>query len=139
MSGLTFWNFLVTTSIQGTYCFFQGECYIRQYPAPLAIYPLRTLLGAAFHFTLALALVLLLTALVRGFTNLWPLLSLGPTVVLLLVFGWSLAVLFGLITVRFRDTHHITEVCFQGLFYLTPVMYPAAQLRERHLDFLVDW
>jgi lipopolysaccharide transport system permease protein len=142
MSGLTFWNFLVTTSIQGTYCFFQGECYIRQYPAPLAIYPLRTLLGAAFHFSLALMLVLVLTAIVKGFTSLWPLLSLGPTVVLLLVFGWSLAVLFGLITVRFRDTHHITEVCFQALFYLTPVMYPPETLlalRERHLDFLINW
>src|SRR5713101_906048 len=38
MSGLTFWNFIVTVSIQGTHCFFQGECYIRQYPAPMAIY-----------------------------------------------------------------------------------------------------
>jgi ABC-type polysaccharide/polyol phosphate export permease len=170
MSGLTFWNFVVTTSIQGTHCFFQGECYIRQYPAPMAIYPLRTLLGAAFHFSLALLLVIALTngfrlysvlfprnepgtvaavppppspaqpdASFHGVARLWPLLSLGPTVVLLLVFGWSLAVLFGLITVRFRDTHHITEVCFQGLFYLTPVMYPPDLLTLRGLGFLVDY
>jgi ABC-type polysaccharide/polyol phosphate export permease len=139
MSGLTFWNFIVTTSIQGSHCFFQGECYIRQYPAPMAIYPLRTLLGAAFHFALALLLVLGLTAVLRGFASLWPLLSLGPTVVLLLLFGWSLALLLGLATVRFRDTHHLTEVFFQGLFYLTPVMYESKVLTERGLGFLIDY
>lgn len=139
MSGLTFWNFIVTASIQGTQSFFQGECYIRQYPAPMAIYPLRTLLGAAFHFTLALLLVVALKAVVGGLGSPWPLLSLGPTLLLLMVFGWSLAVLFGLATVRFRDTHHLSEVFFQGLFYLTPVMYPPRMLIERGLGFLVDY
>jgi ABC-type polysaccharide/polyol phosphate export permease len=158
MSGLTFWSFLVTTSIQGTHCFFQGECYIRQYPAPMAIYPLRTLLGAAFHFFLALLLVIGLkylfcipsvlcssasgpeaVGMLSGWASPWPLLSLGPTVLLLLLFGWSLAVLFGLATVRFRDTHHLSEVCFQGLFYLTPVMYPPEQLTSRGLSFLIDY
>jgi len=52
------------------------------------------------------------------------LLSLIPTLLLLLVFGWSLAILFGLATVRFRDLKHISEVGFQGMFYLTPIMIP---------------
>jgi ABC-type polysaccharide/polyol phosphate export permease len=67
------------------------------------------------------------------------LLSLWPALLLLMVFGWSLAILFGLATVRFRDTHHLSEVFFQGLFYLTPVMYPPRMLTERGLGFLVDY
>src|SRR5262249_36214672 len=99
MAGLTFWAYLVNVSLVGRQCFFQGECYIRQYPAPMAIYPLRTMLGSGFHFGLSLLLVLGLTWLCLELPGPLALLSLLPTVALLLVFGWSLALLFGLATV----------------------------------------
>ena len=47
LSGLTFWGFVSAAAIGGCHCFVQGEAYIRQHRAPLAIYPLRTTLGAA--------------------------------------------------------------------------------------------
>jgi ABC-type polysaccharide/polyol phosphate export permease len=137
MAGLTFWNYLVGVSLQGAQCFFQGEAYIRQHPAPMAIYPLRTMLGGGFHFGLALALVLALAGCVRGFSNPWALLTLGPTVLLLLLLGWALATLFGLAMVRFRDTNHLSEVGFQTLFYLSPVMYQPQMLEERGLGILL--
>src|SRR5260221_10868882 len=43
-AGLATWNYLMTATLQGCQCFFQGESYIRQHPAPLAVYPLRTAL-----------------------------------------------------------------------------------------------
>ena len=55
LSGLIFWNFITTAMNQGCLCFFLGESYIRQHPAPLAIYPLRTTLGAGIHFGIGLA------------------------------------------------------------------------------------
>ena len=73
--------------VQGCGCFFQGESYIRQYPAPMAIYPLRTALGSGFHFIIGLLLALVLAlcwagpseeALLRVF-QLLALLSLLPT------------------------------------------------------------
>jgi ABC-type polysaccharide/polyol phosphate export permease len=137
MAGLTCWQFLVNVSLLGSQCFFQGEAYIRQHPAPLAIYPLRTMLANGFHFLLGFALVILLAAGLRGFDRLWPLLTLLPTAVLLGLFGWSLATLFGLITVRFRDAHYLTELGFQGLFYLTPVMYKPDMLTGRGLGVLM--
>jgi lipopolysaccharide transport system permease protein len=137
MAGLTFWNYLVSVSLQGAQCFFQGEAYIRQHPAPMAIYPLRTMLGAGFHFGLALGLVLVLAGWVRGFSNAWALLTLGPTVLLLLLLGWALATLFGLAMVRFRDTNHLSEVGFQTLFYLSPVMYKPEMLRKHNLGILL--
>jgi ABC-type polysaccharide/polyol phosphate export permease len=137
MIGLACWSYLLSVSLQGSQCFFQAECYIRQHPAPMAIYPLRTMLGAGFHFGLALLLVLILTGTLRGYPRFWPLLSLLPTIPLLLLFGWSLATVFGLITVRFRDTTHLSEVGFQALFYLTPVMYKPEMLIERGLGLLI--
>ena len=137
MAGLTLWNYVLGVSLSGSQCFFQAEAYIRQYPAPMAIYPLRTTLGAAFHFSLSLLLVVLLAAVLRGTPQPLALLSLLPTVLLLLLLGWALATVFGLVTVRFRDTHHLSELAFQSLFYLTPVIYEPEMLTRRGLGLLL--
>ena len=53
LAGLSYWTFIATCVHGGCSCLYAGEMYIRQYPTPLAIYPLRIVLGAAFHFCLA--------------------------------------------------------------------------------------
>jgi lipopolysaccharide transport system permease protein len=130
MAGLTFWNYLGTVTVGGCQSFFAAESYIRQYPAPMAIYPLRTMLGGAFHYTLGVGLVLALGAITHGYNSPWPVLSLLPTLVLLLLLGWALAILFAVVNVRFRDTHHLSEIGMQILFYMTPVMYPPDLLQN---------
>jgi ABC-type polysaccharide/polyol phosphate export permease len=137
LAGLATWNYIVTVSIQGCQCFFQGESYIRQHPAPLAVYPLRTALGGTVHFLIALVVVLVLTWGLKGFGNLSCLVCLLPALLLLFTFCWSLAVLAGSANVLFQDTQHLTEIGFQILFYATPVMYPAAQLRNTGLQWLL--
>jgi lipopolysaccharide transport system permease protein len=139
MAGLTFWSYISAASIGGCQCFFQGEAYIRQYPAPMAIYPLRNILAASFHFCLALLMVVVLGGVLHGYTSVWPLLSLLPTLLLLLVLGWSLATLFGLTNVRFRDTHHLSEIGLQILFYITPVMYPEKLLAAKNIGWIMDF
>src|SRR5581483_1962206 len=89
MSGITFWGFISGSIFNGCQCFFQGEAYIRQYPAPMAIYPLRIMLGASFHFSIALCMVAVLSGLLNGYAGPWPLLSLVPTFGLLMVLGWA--------------------------------------------------
>ena len=159
--GMTFWGFFSAVTSQGCGCFFQGESYIRQFPAPIAIYPLRTVLGSGFHFCVGLLLAIIMafcvgpapannlspmkqprveqeaslsaeptsTTTSSRLTQLLVMPSLVPTLVLIVLFGWSVAVLFGLLNVRFRDTRHLAEVGLQGLFYLTPIM----------LDFEKEW
>src|SRR5207249_3243921 len=48
LAGLACWSFILTSTFNGCQCLYMGESYIRQYPAPMAIYPLRTALGAGF-------------------------------------------------------------------------------------------
>ena len=81
--------------------------------------------------------MLALGSILRGPPGWGPLLSLVPTVLMLHVLGWSLATLLGLVTVRFRDTHHISELAFQALFYLTPVIYEPDLLSQRGLGWLL--
>jgi lipopolysaccharide transport system permease protein len=143
-SGLTFWGFISASVVQGCGCFFQGESYIRQFPAPMAIYPLRNVLGGAFHFGIGLLLAIVI-GLAYGpdvgslgnpsatrVSQLLALPSLLPTCALLLLLGWSFSILFGLLSVRFRDTRHLTEIALQGLFYLTPIMYRIDAFKNQH-------
>jgi ABC-type polysaccharide/polyol phosphate export permease len=139
MAGLTFWAYISAVTVQGCQCFFTGEAYIRQYPAPMAIYPLRTALAASFHFSLALLMVIVLGGVTHGYNSVWPLVTLLPTCALLLIVGWALATLFGLANVRFRDTNHISEIMLQIAFYLTPVMYPASVLTQRNVGWIMDY
>ncbi|HEY7423707.1 MAG TPA: ABC transporter permease [Gemmataceae bacterium] len=194
-TGLTFWGFFSSVVVQGCGCFFQGEPYIRQFPAPMAIYPLRTVLASAFHFSIGLLLAIAIALLagpakednVAGPPRMLPtqqqannstekaartsvscaipnepakppenastsqtpeeepsrtlqlmaLPSLLPTLLLLLLFGWSVAILFGLLNVRFRDTRHLAEIGLQGLFYMTPIMYPKDMMKGRFLGQLL--
>src|SRR5205823_3425556 len=62
-----------------------------------------------------------------------------PAFAILMAFGWSLAVLFGLATVRFRDLKHLSEVGFQALFYLSSVMYPEEQVQDLLKRRTVGW
>ena len=131
LTGLTFWGFLTAVVMQGCQCFFQGESYIRQHPAPLAIYPLRTTLGAGFHFLLGFGIAMVFVWCMQGFGNLPALLSLVPTFLLLFVIGWSLAVCMGVANVMFQDSQHLIEVAMQILFYSTPILYPREAIGGR--------
>lgn len=139
LAGLATWNYILTATLQGCQCFFQGESYIRQYPAPLAVYPLRTALGGTVHFLMALSVVLGLAWYFKGFPHPLVLLSLIPTVLLLFVLAWSLAVIAGFANVHFQDTQHLSEVGFQILFYATPIMYQAEQIGGNRLALILNF
>ncbi|MBI3465058.1 MAG: ABC transporter permease [Planctomycetes bacterium] len=139
LTGLCFWNALTAIAIGGCGCLYQAENYIRQHPAPLAIYPLRTVLGAGFHFLVALLVAVVLTWSLRGFDNVAALYSIVPALVILVVAGWSLAVLTGIANVYFPDTLHLVEVVLQLMFYATPIIYPPRLLADKGLGWLVSY
>lgn len=137
LAGLTAWNFLTSVMTQGCQCFLQGESYIRQHPAPLAIYPLRTTLGASIHLLAGLVVVLGLSWCLNGFGNVPVLISLVPSLALFFILAWSLAVCMGVLNVLFQDIQHLIQVLLQVVFYVTPIMYPANVLRERGLNWVL--
>ncbi len=139
LAGLAWWAYVTGVIGRGCQCFVEAESYIRQHTVPMAIYPLRTAVGAMIHFLIALAMVLPLAWCFTGFNNVVALPSLAVGLVILLVFGWSMAVLAGWINTIFRDIQHLTDICFQILFYLTPVMYPPNFLAQNNMTWLERW
>ncbi len=138
IAGLCCWDYLTGATRQGCSCFFAGESYIRQHPAPLAIYPLRTALGESIHFLMALVVVIGLSWYKHnGFNSIPAMLSLIPTLILLFILAWSLALLAGFANVWFQDTQHLVDVGFQILFYATPIVYYPDLLGNGRLHKLV--
>jgi ABC-type polysaccharide/polyol phosphate export permease len=138
LTGLATWNFFLGCVLQGCQCLYRSESYIRQYPAPLAIYPLRTALGCMIHFLIALGMVIVLAWCAQGFGNVATLVALVPALLLLLLLGWSLAVLTGIGNVYFQDTQHLAEIGFQLLFYATPIIYRKSILVNNGFGWVVQ-
>lgn len=138
IAGMVFWQFLSACAITGCNCLTNGEAYLRQVPAPMAIYPLRTALGAAFHLGIAFCLVLVGNGLMNGWESPGSVLALFPMLPLVMLFGWSLAVLAGFAHAYFPDMHHLIEIGMQMLFYATPIIYTPEILRNRGMGWLLD-
>jgi ABC-type polysaccharide/polyol phosphate export permease len=139
MAGLAWWGYTVGVTIQGCQCFIKAEPYIRQHTIPMAVYPLRSTLGAMIDFSIVLIMVFLLSCFFKGFDNPLALASLAFALVILFVFGWSVAVLAGYVNVVFRDVQHVCEIGFQILFYLTPVIYPPGVLAATGMAWVLRY
>jgi ABC-type polysaccharide/polyol phosphate export permease len=139
LCGLAFWAYLTGAVVGGCQCYVQAESYIRQHPLPLLVYPLRSTLGGMIHFLIALALVVLLTLVLRGPDKRPEWISLLVGLVMLFLFGLAVTALVGFLNVAFRDTQHLLEIGFQILFYLTPIMYPAGMLASRRLGMVLSY
>jgi lipopolysaccharide transport system permease protein len=130
-TGVAIWGFISNSVLEGCHSILVGEKYIRSYPAPLAMYSLRTALSVALHFLILLAFTILLSWVIRGFQNLAALPILVPILVVLFLFSWALTTIFGIINVHFPDTHHLAGILLQLIYYLTPVFYPKQMFAQR--------
>jgi lipopolysaccharide transport system permease protein len=137
---MTIWQFLTESILQGSYSFARCSPYVRQQPIPLAIFPLTTVLGSAFHSLIALAMAIGVTLFFKGSIDPISLLYLIPSLVIVFLLGWLFAIISGVIHTHFPDTNHLLEIGLQVLFYVTPILYRPESFSDREgLSFLVEW
>ena len=138
MVGMTTWQFLSECMVQGAFAFLQGSAYIRQQQVPLAIFPLRSVLGSGFHFLIALFVALGVSFYFKGYLSA-AVLYLIPAIALLFLLGWALSIVTGVLYTHFPDTTNFLEIGLQILFYITPIMYKPESVLGRHrLTALID-
>lgn len=102
---------------------------------PREILPLAAIGAALVHF--GLQLLVLAGALVAfWYQPAWSYLPLLiPALVVLLVLVGALAIALSAINVYARDTQHLLELVLLAWFWMTPIVYPYAQVREK----VGDW
>jgi ABC-type polysaccharide/polyol phosphate export permease len=138
--GIALWQFLLEAMVTGCSAFKSGATYIRQQPVPLAIFPLRTVLGSAIHSGIALVVGIFFLWYFLGLPSMWAFLAVLPGLLIMFLLGVALATLLGIMHTHFPDTQHLLEIALQALFYLTPVMYPPEAFATRgRLTWLITW
>jgi lipopolysaccharide transport system permease protein len=139
LSGLAAWNLISTSITEGCNTIRSAESFMRVYPAPVAIYGLRTLCSLSFHFFVILGITLVFSWILLGFGNLAVLPCLIPAIAILILFCWSVIMIFGIVDVYFPDNKHMMQIVLQLLFYAVPIIYPPDALRFAALKAFVHY
>lgn len=130
-AGLTPWLFLTGTAEGGAMCFAAAEGYIKQTMTNIEIFPLRSALVAfvnLLYSVIAFFVVYFFLAPEKYSLNM---LMLFPGLVILFTFGAGVATIAGVINTHVRDYQPLQSLILQGMFYATPIIYPAEMLAKK--------
>jgi len=138
LAGLAGWTFIASSLVEGCDSLHKAEKYMRVYPAPIAIYGLRTLCSQAFHFLIILSIALISSWLLLGVGNLAVLPALIPAFAVFVLFAWSVIMIFGIVDVYFPDNKHMMQILLQLLFYTVPIIYPPKLMSDSPLRAVIE-
>lgn len=138
-TGIVIWQFIQGTAINGCSSLLVSQAYIKQFPHPMVIYPLKTTLVELVSFLIA-SLGLFLWMLFSNPANLGlTLLTLPITVICLALLGWPLAILTSAINLKYRDFAQILVIVLQLVWYMSPVFFQADMFKTPQLIKLLEY
>ncbi|MDK2980808.1 MAG: lipopolysaccharide transport system permease protein [Chloroflexota bacterium] len=138
-SGIVIWQFIQGTALNGCNSLLVSQAYIKQFPHPMVIYPLKTTLVELATFLIA-SLGLFLWMLVSDPANLGlTLLTLPITVLCLALLGWPLAILTATINLKYRDFAQILVIVLQLVWYMSPVFFRVDMFKTPQLIALLEY
>ncbi|HEY4018759.1 MAG TPA: ABC transporter permease [Pseudonocardiaceae bacterium] len=137
--GFIVWNFINGCLTEGMDTFIVNEGMIKQMPAPLSVYVLRTVWRQVLMLAHNMVIYVVMLAIffqyldhpytmTPGSTVIhpglgWNTLLVVPGAVLLAINGTWVALLLGIISTRFRDIPQVISSVLQLVFYLTPIIW----------------
>lgn len=134
--GIVVWTLLSSFIIEGCVAFTGAEAAIKQVPAPLSVHVYRMVWRSVvtfLHNAVIVVLVLVFFGINPGWDGFVSLL--GALIVILN--GVAFALLFGTLSARFRDIPPLMGNFIQTLFFVTPVIWHADNLKERQI--IAEW
>jgi ABC-2 type transport system permease protein len=121
-TGLLIWNFISGCILEGSEVFIANEGLIKFLPAPLSLHVFRLVWRQTLFFLHNLVIWLILILLFPQPIS-WTLALAVPAFALLMVNGFSIAIVSGVIATRFRDIPPIIASVVQLVFYMTPIVW----------------
>lgn len=135
-SGLNPWIFLTGTADGGTNAFINAEGYLKQTGVNAQIFPLRVTLLNFINLLYALlayvAIYLFLQPKLFGPRMLMTI----PGLLVMFFFALAFANLSAAINLNIRDYQPMQSLIFQGLFYATPIIFPASALADKGFELI---
>src|SRR3954469_5271092 len=135
LAGLLPYNLFSASLGGGTTSIVGNASLVTKVWFPREILPLASIGAALVHFALQLC-VLAAALVVFRYQPSWSYLPLiVPALITLLVLVAALSIFLAAINVYARDTQHLLELVLLAWFWMTPIVYPYAQVREK----IGDW
>jgi ABC-2 type transport system permease protein len=145
--GFIVWNFILGCLTEGTDTFIRNEGLIKHLPAPLTVYALRTVWRLTLMFAHNLLVYLVIVVIFWGDLTQkgyqiteggveQPGIGIGillaiPAFFLLAINGGWVAILFGIISTRYRDIPPVITSLVNLLFFMTPIVWTTDILTQR--------
>jgi ABC-2 type transport system permease protein len=120
--GFIVWGFISGCITEGADVFIANEGLIRHLPAPLSVHVYRLVWRQTLFFAHNLIVYVVMLAVFPQPLG-WTLLLAVPAFLLLAVNGAWVALLFGIVSTRFRDLNPILQSVVQLAFFLTPIVW----------------
>jgi lipopolysaccharide transport system permease protein len=135
-AGLLPWIWFSSSMLSGASAVIDSGTLIKRVPFPPQILAAVSVTAALVNFLLALPLLLLFMAAWRLPVG-WSLLLLPVPIVIQYLFTLGLTIMLSMLTVRYRDLHHLLANVLTLWFFLTPVLYPTSMVPARFHAFLM--
>lgn len=135
-AGINPWTFLSGTADGGTFAFISAEGYIKQSTVSAQIFPLRTTM------TNFVTLLYSILAFYGIYIFMQPrlfgvkMLMVFPGLLIIFIFAWALANISSIVTLNLRDFQPFQSLILQGMFYITPIIYPVEMIAQRGGDWV---
>jgi ABC-2 type transport system permease protein len=120
--GFIIWGFIAGCISEGSEVFITNVGLITHLPAPLSVHVYRLLWRQILFFLHNLVVYLVMLIVFPQHLH-WSDLSAFPAFGLIVLNGAWVALLFGIVTTRFRDLTPITQSIVQLAFVLTPIVW----------------
>jgi ABC-2 type transport system permease protein len=144
-AGFVIWGFILGCVTEGTDVFISNEGLIKHLPAPITVHVLRLVWRQTLFFAHNLIVYLVVVAIFFPvlshpylMTNdpqvkpgiSWQILLAIPGFALLAINGIWIALLFGIISTRFRDIPPVVTSFINLVFFMTPIVWHAGVLNK---------
>lgn len=135
-AGYTVWALISQLVTDGTNTFIGSERFIRQLSAPLSIHVFKVVWTNIIIFAHNIW-VFVIAAIIFPVEIGWPTFLAFPGIFLILLNGVWVALLFGLLSARFRDIPLIVRNIIHVTFFITPILWSVDMLPGR--AFILDY
>lgn len=128
--GFIVWGFVSGCLNDGTEVFIQNEGLMKHLPAPLSVHILRLVWRQTLLFAHNLVIYFIVLA-IFWMPITWTALMAIPALLLIMASGAWVALLFGIVSTRFRDIPPVVGSLMQLIFFMTPIVWNADILEEK--------
>jgi lipopolysaccharide transport system permease protein len=128
--GMILWTYLTNSIVDGGNAFIHAEGYIKQISLPIYVYLFRSFVSISATMLITLGAYVIVAVIYQVPLRPATLLAV-PGLLMVMTTVLLLITIFAHLNARFRDVAHMASVGMQVLFYVTPVIFPAALLQHR--------